>query len=99
MSLRTIDAIALGLAINIQSGIHCFSLLLGRVLQRAWKNVIIYKMLVNVIKRMNYIGKKQKAIKGLQFGYRQNKLDCTISIGVECDLLNDTNHDNVHYNI
>ena len=67
MSPRTIDAITLGPAINLQDGIQCFSLLSGWILQRAWKVVLIYTMLVNAIKRMNYIDKKEKAIKGLQF--------------------------------
>ena len=65
MSPRTADTIALGPAMNMQGRIRCFSLVSGRVLQRVWKDVIIYKMLVNAIKRINYMGKKQKAIKGL----------------------------------
>ena len=65
MSPRTVDTIVLELAKNLQGGICGFSLLLGRVLQRAWKDIVIYKIPVNAIKRINYIRKKQKAIKGL----------------------------------
>ena len=87
---------------NVQSRIHCFSLLSRQILQRVQKDIVIHKMLVNAIKRMSYIGKKQKAIKGLQFGNQQNELDHTIGTGVEYNLLTnpDTNIDNnMHYNI
>ena len=49
MSQRIVDAIAMGPNSNLQGGIRYFSLDTGRILQQAWRDIMIYKMLVGVI--------------------------------------------------
>ena len=83
MTSRCVDAIALGPNGNLQGGIRCFSLSTGRVLQRQWQDVEAHKMPVSAISRINYMCKKQKSVRGLKFGDRQNLINDAISTGVE----------------
>ena len=53
MTQSTIDTVALGLNGNMQGGMCCFSLETGRVLQRAWRDVTVHKILVGAIIRIN----------------------------------------------
>lgn len=57
MSQRIVDAIAMGPNSNLQGGIRYFSLDTGRILQQAWRDIMIYKMLVGVISWINYLAK------------------------------------------
>ena len=57
MTLRTIDAVALGPNTNLQGVIRCFSLATGKVFQRQWQDVEIHKMPVTAISRINYARK------------------------------------------
>ena len=50
--------------------------------QRQCQDVEINKMPISTISRINYMCKKQKAIKGLKFGDRQNTINAAISTGV-----------------
>ena len=83
MAPRAIDAEALGPSGNIQGGIRCFSFLSGYILSRQWKDVKVMKMLENEIRRINFMSKKQKSIKGLKFGDMQNVIDHLIRTGVK----------------
>ena len=65
LTLRTIDALALGPNGNMQGGIRYYSLATGQVLQQQWRDVEILKMPVSVVSRVNYIYKKEKVLKGL----------------------------------
>ena len=98
---RTVDAIALGPSGNLQGGVHCFSLLTGRVLDRQWKDVEVHKMLQSAINRINFMVKKQKAIKGLKFGDRQNLINAAISTGVmdDQDMAEDLINSNFNHDI
>jgi len=80
---RTIDAIALGPNGNLQGGIRCFSLATGKVLQHQWKDMEVIKMPISTISQINYMCKRQKVVKGLQFGDRQNLIDDAIRTGVD----------------
>ena len=71
---RAIDAIALEPNGKMQCGVHCFSLVSGRGLCRAWKNVTTQKMTENTIRRINFMDKKQSSTKGLRFGYKKMTL-------------------------
>ena len=51
--------------------------------KRLWKDATILKMLLNAIKRIDFMEKKQKSIRGLQFGNRHNIIDDLISAGVD----------------
>jgi len=82
MKARTVDALALGPNGNLQGGIRCYSLDSGKILQRGWKDVQVYKMPQSAISRIKYICGREKSVKGLHFGDRQNKLDESISTGV-----------------
>ena len=88
MTPRTADAIALGPNGNVEGGIQCFSLTTGRMLQRQWKDVEVYKMPISAISRINCMCKRQKAAKGLKFGDRQNLINDAIRAGVEDTALN-----------
>ena len=82
MTARTVDAIALGPNGNLQGGIRCFSLASRKILQRQWHDVEVFKMPISAISRINYMCKRQKAVKGLKFGDRQNLINNSISTGV-----------------
>ena len=82
MGARCVDAIALGPNGNLQGGIRCFSLATGRILHRQWQDVEVHKMPVSAISRINYMVKRQKSVKGLKFGDRQNSINAAISTGV-----------------
>lgn len=61
---------------------RCYSLASGRVLQQQWQDAEALKMPISAISRINCICKKQKVLKGLKFGDRQNGLIADISTGV-----------------
>ena len=82
VTLRTIDALGLVPNGNLQGGVHCFSLGTGRVLNRQRQDVEVHKMPVSAISRINDVCKKQKSIKGLKFGDRQNMTIEAIDTGV-----------------
>ena len=67
MKAQTANAIALGPTGNLQGRIRYYSLESGKILQRAWKDVQIFKMPQSVISRINYIYKRQKSVKGMKF--------------------------------
>ena len=68
----TVGALALGPSGNLQGGIRCYSLLLGRVLHRFMKDITLLKMPHEVLGRIKYITSKEKSTKGLIFGDRHN---------------------------
>ena len=72
MKLRTVGALALGPSGNTQGGVRCYSLRTGKILNRMTKDITIAKMPDEALGRLKYITKKEKAIKGLIFGNRNN---------------------------
>ena len=72
MKLRTVGALALGPSGNTQGGVRCYSLRTGKILNRMMKDITIAKMPDEALGRLKYITKKEKAIKGLIFGNRNN---------------------------
>ena len=96
------DSIALGISGNLQGYMRCFSLLSGRILDRTWKDVDVHKIPQSSISRMKCVVKKQKSVKALKFGDRQNMIDRSISMGVMEDLNDDqelSNYSNLQHNI
>ena len=57
ISQRIVNAIAMGPNSNLQGGIRYFSLDTGRILQQAWHDIMIYKILVGVLSWINYLAK------------------------------------------
>jgi len=92
MNKRTIDAIALGPNGNLQGGIRCFSLSTGKILSRQACDVHILKWPDSAIHRINFINRKQKSVKGLKFGNRQNAIDAAVT-GAEVGNNGDVNND------
>ena len=82
-----VNAIALGLNRNLHDSIRYFSLITSQVLQQAWKNIIVCKILLNTIRYLNYIAKRQKVLKEFKFSNQQNKINYLISQGVEYELV------------
>ena len=88
----TVCAIALGPSDNLQGGVRCYSLSTGKILRRAINDITPMKWTEDSLNRICFINKKQKSIKGLLFGDRQNELDNEAGItGVVEDNVNDHN--------
>ena len=85
MAPRTVDAIMMGPTGNLQGGVRCLSFEKGKVLNRQWNDVQNLKMPISAISRINFMAKKQKAVKGLKFGDHQNIIDHLISTVVDHD--------------
>ena len=75
MDSRTTGAIALGPSTNIQGGIRCFSLTTGKILHRLRNDCTLMKMPHEVLGRLRYINKREKSVKGLVFGDRNDETD------------------------
>lgn len=79
MDPRTVEAIALGPSGNLQGGMRCYSLVPGKVLQRAKKDATIMEMPQGAIRRIKFRYKKEQKDKkdkkkaGLGFSNR-NKI-------------------------
>ena len=58
MDPGTTDAIALGPSGSLQRGIRCFSLIMGNVLQRKWKDATVFKFSISAISRIIRTRKK-----------------------------------------
>ena len=98
MKDRTVGALALGPSGNLQGGIRCFSFCTGKVLHRFMKDVTLLKMPHDVLGRLKYITSKEKSVKGLIFGDRNNDdiADDDITGVSEEKEENDDKH---HYNL
>ena len=97
MELRTVGALALGPTGNTQGGVRCYSLRTGNILNRMMKDIIIAKMPEEALGRLKYITKKEKSVKGLTFGCRNNDDDDDDTTGVldgETDNENTDDHIN-----
>ena len=75
MDSRTTGALAMGPSTNIQGGIRCYSLTTGKILHRLIKDCTLMKMPHTVLGRLRYINKREKSIKGLVFGNRNDEDD------------------------
>ena len=82
MTKKTIDPIGLGPNSNLQDVTRHFILLTGVVLQRQNGNVEFFKMPISAVSRINFMTKKQKYIKVLKFGDRQNLIGNAITTGI-----------------
>ena len=67
---RTVGAMALGPTGNLQGGVRFYSLVTGKILQRAKKDYTLLKMPEDAIRRINTMSKK--SLVGLFFGDRNN---------------------------
>ena len=83
---RTVGAIALGPTGNLQGGVRFFSLVSGKILQRAKKDYTLLKMPEDAIRRLLTMG--NNSVAGLLFGDRHNiDLDNSTEItGVDDDV-------------
>ena len=67
---RTVGALALGPTGNLQGGVRFYSLVTGKILQRARKDYTVLKMPEDAILQIATMGKK--SVTGLNFGDRNN---------------------------
>ena len=75
MDSRATGVLALGPSNNIQGGIRCFSLATGKVLHRLRSDCTLMKMPHEVLGRLKFINKREKSVKGLIFGDRNDEPD------------------------
>ena len=98
MKPRTVGALALGPSGNLQGGVRCYSLITGKVLHRQFSEITILKMPEDAKRRLTFIVNREKSIRGLIFGDRNNNVDpdCDITgVNVNAnDNANDNENDN-----
>ena len=75
MDSRTTGVLAMGPSTNVQGGIRCFSLATGKILHRLRSDCTLMKMPHDVLGRLKFITKREKSVKGLIFGDRNDEPD------------------------
>ena len=75
MKSRTTGAVALGPSGNVQGGVRFFSLTTSKILIRNKHDYNLLKYPDDAIKRVHYIARKQRGVRGLVFGNRANVND------------------------
>ena len=75
MDSRTTGVLAMGPSTNVQGGIRCFSLATGKILHRLRSDCTLMKMPHEVLGRLKFINNREKSVKGLIFGDRNDEPD------------------------